>query len=837
MNVLDLLRKAFQYDIFGQAKEPAEQLSLVHQKEAQIGDTRQFGPHGWRMLLMSPSGKARWMDMTELDQTIAHHTLNQKEHEEHSRSARSQAITPLIPYAKYTQQDVFDKKETENPEHMQLGDLYFGKENPPPQHLLDRHKQYMERHQQHIDAAKEEERKIKELQAAKDILKKKTGEIDTKYKPLTKEEQLRDARQAIQALGRYGIIMQDLGNKYRLRGKLREHKKLIERIPGKRWDPYTGTYTFPKERVQMIPALFKSNQNFFTNLFERLNKSKEDSLFDTGEYETKAKVKHTGTVGVRWPWEKGHIGEIRDFGLHDRRQLEQTSNGVMRWISVDTEYNAGLPKQEDSQLGIDFSNVTNITPPKTPAIQPKKQKEAWQMTQTEFATLPDAEKPATELTDEEVKDRIKTHKQMVEHALANGKEIPQKVLAAYPDLQKQEPTDPIHKEATALGLRYEGAQKDARGNIASHQITDPENYGTFGVKPGETVAANLARHRNKWRKSLQAIFNFLFKSKVARSSDLQLDLFQDIIPTGTIKNFSGTGDIRKLEPSETNPLVRRWKDIPGNTKKPHTRGPAIKFNLRSVHRSEKPSTKAPEIWQKKKSEYLKDKAPALIKVADDSKLKRATGLDNFILSSDQEGNQTIIPQGDADIFSPENEKKIVNALQDQGLFTSRDFSGSTMGQSRFPEGRGFRIVPGDIHELVHRNAVKNAWLRGAEIPEEVLSDYPEYSGETSAPESSSKIENEQEEPERNVFNLKNPKHIEILRKINERLPEGAEILPDPETGLPFRSDFHVLRQMLRDMGYKFQGALLSGDSDQGISEASFSKSLITILGKMIRGIR
>ena len=60
------------------------------------------------------------------------------------------------------------------------------------------------------------------------------------------------------------------------------------------------------------------------------------------------------------------------------------------------------------------------------------------------------------------------------------------------------PGSDVEAEAAALGLTYNGPQRSRRGDILFHLITDPDNMSTFAVRPHETVAESLARHRQKW---------------------------------------------------------------------------------------------------------------------------------------------------------------------------------------------------------------------------------------------------------------------------------------------------------------------------------------------------
>lgn len=56
----------------------------------------------------------------------------------------------------------------------------------------------------------------------------------------------------------------------------------------------------------------------------------------------------------------------------------------------------------------------------------------------------------------------------------------------------------IKMESQALGLIYQGGQRNKKKEIEFFIIVDPENMGSFAVAPFETVKERLELHRRKF---------------------------------------------------------------------------------------------------------------------------------------------------------------------------------------------------------------------------------------------------------------------------------------------------------------------------------------------------
>ena len=634
--VMGLLKKAFQADLFGTAKPPVEQMSFAPKDPGRIGEVRQFGPGDFRMLLTGPSGKARWMDKKEVEETIAYHKKEAAQHTQHADDLQGKAITPLVPYAKYQQTD-FEGGNVPDAAHTKIGDLYFTAENPVPPELKKLHDQYMAQREEHVAASRENERQAREFEVARDILHKK------------------------------GLAKSRFGDFFR--------------------------FVFGKSATQ-------------------------DALFDLGEpnkVSSKPKKDYFNTPEGTAVF----TGETREFAPGDIRKLwivGGRGGSVRRWVST----------KEDKQLGMNFAQGgKEEKQAETPAEKPEKER--------------------------------------------------------------------MSEEAKRLGIEYRGPQQF--GVETLHVFQDPLSKGSFSVKHGGNVEAELKRKREEITDGKQK----------SASEGKDGEAVQSVTPEEVKKLSNFTLFKKKKEELPKiavvpEPVQEKEKPTGGFTIGPKVGGKS-------------------EIYQIPKSEYMAGKKPTPVSPIDFERLGTDSGLkhgEDFESKTDAMERPLIVPREGRASFTKEEEVRLQQSLTDQGYRVHGDYMPNTMGTEDLKSG--FRIEPMDIHEVIHKNAVKNAIARGAAIPEDVMKDYPDLQAEkveqvgTHAPEKVNKLKEKPTEGE--IFDLRNPKHIAILSKVNEGMPEGAEIYPHPETKLPFESDREALQEHLDALGYKFGGALFHNDEGE-----------------------
>lgn len=791
--VLFRLRKAFQGDLFGMAKPEQGQLNFgQNAAAAKVGEVKQFGPSDWRMLLVSPSGKARWMDMKEVGETAGFHKQQKAEHERHAEELQGKAVTPLIPYAKYQQQDI-ETGAAPDPTHTQIGDLYFTDENPLPPQLKKQHDEYMRQREEHISASKDHEQKSREFEVAREILSKKATAKREQDRQDQKEGLEKGAKLLENMFGNIQkrgvqVKLESDGKKsyYRLSGKTFPIRREIAELPGTKFED--GTWRVPPEQMLRLDDAVKSRlARFFRTLFGK--SAQQERLFEPGE-PNKVPAKPKKDLINTPDGTPIMTGEVREFAPGDKRQLKVVGgrlNGMIRrWVSMD----------DDKQIGLDFKK--------------------------------------------------KTEEDSTSDLKGGGKAEGEK-----PDEEKME------AEAKRLGIEYAGPQKFGVETIYVFQ--DPVSKGSFSVKPGQDVEKELERKRTEIAEGektekgksegksgeavteakkeptpeeLKALSNFTFFKKQKGKGKTQ----------GTEKAEKSPAEVEgngpEIKPEEKGEVKQGAIDFSKfkPKKKEEKEGREVPANVLAEHpelgeeKKEKPSgnfTIGPKIGAKReihqipKDEYMKGKKSTPVAAMDFSRLAKDTGikfedLDTNPNKLDSMGRMLVVPREGREAFSKEEDERLKQALSDQGYRYFNDYAPNTLGTEKL--GSGYRIEPMDVHEVIHRNAVKNAVARGAQVPEEVMKDYPEFQNGVEqvgshAPEKVNKLKEKPAEGE--IFDLRDPKHIAILSKLNEGMPEGAEILPHPDTKLPFESDKETIQNQLDALGYKFGGVLLHNDEEGG----------------------
>ncbi len=897
LRVLFRLRKAFQGDLFRMAKPEQEQLNFG-QSAAKIGEVKQFGPSDWRMLLVSPSGKARWMDMKEAGETARFHKEQKAEHERHAEELQGKAVTPLIPYAKYQQQDI-ETGTVPDPTHTQIGDLYFTDENPLPPELKKQHDEYMRQREEHISASKDHEQKGREFEAARDILSKKAT--------VKREQDRRDEKEGLEKGARllenmFGNIqkrgvqvkLESDGKKsyYRLSGKTFPIRREIAGLPGTKFED--GTWRVPPEQMLRLDDAVKSRlARFFRTLFGK--SAQQERLFEAGE-PNKVPAKPKKDLINTPDGTPIMTGEVREFAPGDKRQLKVVGgrlNGMIRrWVSMDDDKQLGLdfrgkeqaagvhaPKggekpdeekmsTEAKRLGIEYAGPQKFGVETIHVFQDPVSKGSFSVKpgqdvekeltrkRTEIAEGEKAKKSnpegksgeavaeaEKEPTPEELKalsnftffkkQKGKGKAQGTEKAEESpaevegngpeikpeekgeakqgaidfskfkpkkkeekeGREVPANVLAEYPELQEERADSGIEAQKATGAQQKEALGKATvgKGQYKPFEVYSQEIQGV-GTRPVQITKVNEDGTLDGWyvgSPTAEGLGGASLLPGTWKKEELQTPTYSDERLKSMIDQLFHVGEGTE-------------KAVP---KSGFTIGP-------------KTGAKR-EIHQISKEEYMKGKKPTSVAAMDFGRLAKDTGIKSEDLNAnpsklDSMGRMLVVPREGREPFSKEEDERLRQALFDQGYRYFSDYAPNTLGTEKLESG--YRIEPMDVHEVIHRNAVKNAVARGAQVPEEVMKDYPEFQNgvEQVGSHAPKKVNKLKEKPaEGEIFDLRDPKHIAILSKLNEGMPEGAEILPHPDTKLPFESDKETIQNQLDALGYKFGGVLLHNDEEGG----------------------